>query len=88
MDNPAKKNIPQINFFYAMSLGTTLGLAVAVPLVLFLLLGIFLDKKFNTFPIFLIVLILLSLAVVGLEIKKMILPFLEKRSQKSNKNIN
>ena len=85
MDNFENKN-NRLNFFYALSLGMALGLAVAVPLVMFLLLGLFLDKKFNTLPLFLILFILLSLVVAAFEIRNMILPFLEKRSQKNNNN--
>jgi F0F1-type ATP synthase assembly protein I len=79
-------NMPKSNFFYAISLGMTLGLAVAVPLILFLLAGLAIDKKFNTMPIFLIVFILLSFVVAGIEVKKLILPFLEKRSRKIDNN--
>ena len=75
----------KINFLYALSLGMGLGLAVAIPLVAFLLLGLFIDNKFNTLPLFLIIFILLSLGVAAYEIRNIILPFLEKRSQKNNK---
>lgn len=77
-----KKNPQKFSLFYALSLGMGLGLAVAVPLVLFLLLGLFIDKKLNTLPLFLIIFILLSLVIAGFEVKKLILPFLEKRSRK------
>jgi len=74
----------KLDFLYALSLGMGLGLLVAIPLVVFLLAGLFLDKRFNTLPLFLIVFILLSLAVAAYEIRNLILPFLEKRSQKKN----
>lgn len=81
--SPARDDSEQkFNFLYALSLGMSLGLAVAIPLVLFLLAGLFLDRKFHTLPLFLIVFILLSMVVVAFEIKSLILPFLEKRSQK------
>jgi F0F1-type ATP synthase assembly protein I len=70
------------NFFYATSMGMALGFLVAIPLVIFLLAGLFIDRKLNTLPLFLIIFILLSFVVVGVEIKNFILPFLEKRSRK------
>jgi F0F1-type ATP synthase assembly protein I len=80
----SKKSLT-FSFFYAISMGMTLGLLVAMPLIAFLLAGLFIDKKFNTLPFFLIIFILLSFAVVGIGIKNLVLPFLEKRSRK-NKN--
>lgn len=80
----ANNKLSKIDFLYALSLGMGLGLLVAVPLVVFLLLGLFLDKKLNTLPLFLIIFILLSLAVAAYEVRNLILPFLEKRSQKKN----
>lgn len=75
-------------FFYAVSLGLELGFFIALPLVFFLFSGIYLDKKFDTMPLFIIVAILLNLVVTVFEIKKMVLPFLEKRSRNKPENIN
>jgi len=69
-------------FLYALSLGLELGFLISLPLVFFLILGIFLDKKFQTFPIFLISSIMLGLAATVVNIYYLVLPFLEKRSQK------
>ena len=69
------------NFFYALSLGLELGFLIVLPLVGFLLLGLFLDKKLGTAPIFLIFLVVLSLIAVFFEIRLLIMPFLEKRSR-------
>jgi F0F1-type ATP synthase assembly protein I len=83
MNNQADKKLGKnFNLAYAISLGMVLGLCVAIPLVVFLLLGIFVDKKLSTMPLFLIIFILLSFVVAGFQIKKLILPFLEKRSQR------
>jgi len=68
-------------FFYALSLGLELGFLIVLPLVGFLLLGLFLDRKLGTAPIFLISLVVLSLIAVFFEIRLLITPFLEKRSQ-------
>lgn len=76
----------QGNFFYAISLGLELGFLIAVPLVAFLFLGVFLDKKFNTAPIFIASAVVVSLIATPLELRYFVLPFLEKRSQKSINN--
>ncbi|MDO8663541.1 MAG: AtpZ/AtpI family protein [Candidatus Wildermuthbacteria bacterium] len=76
-DNQQKPKI-----FYAVSLGLEIGFAIALPMVLFLAAGIFLDKKLDTFPIFLISFLVLSFAAAIFEVRYLILPFLEKRSQR------
>jgi len=80
------KDKQENNTISAISLGSQLGLAIVVPLVLCLLFGIFLDKKFNTAPLFLIILVIFSIIVTILDVYYIILPFVEKRSQKNNKN--
>ncbi len=84
MDNKKEKN----NFFYAVTLGLELGFLIAAPLILFLLVGLFLDKKFDTVPVFLILFIVLGIIATIFEIFYLILPFLEKRSQKKTNNNN
>jgi F0F1-type ATP synthase assembly protein I len=92
-DNIKKENKPSEagqnrRFLYAISLGAELGFLIAVPMVLFLLLGLYLDKKFNTLPVFLISMVILCMITTIFEVRNLILPFLEKRSQnkKNNKN--
>ena len=67
------------NFFYAISLGLELGFLIVLPLVVFLLLGLFIDRKFNTFPIFLILFIIGGMVATIFEVKVLVLPFLEKK---------
>ncbi len=69
----------------AMALGLELGFAIAVPLVGFLLLGIWIDRKIGTMPLFTIGLLLAGLATIVVEVRYLIMPFLEKRSQKKEK---
>lgn len=64
-----------------MALGLELGFAIALPLVLFLLLGVWADKKFGTMPLFVIICLLAGFAAAVIEVKQLILPFLEKRSK-------
>jgi len=74
------------NLAKAMVLGLELGFAMAMPLIGFLLLGIWLDGKFGTIPVFVIGCLLAGLITVGIEVKQLILPFLEKRSQKGKRS--
>lgn len=77
-----QNNQQKSKFFYAVALGVELGFLIALPLVLFLFLGVYLDKKFNTFPLFIIVAVILSFIAMISELKFLILPFIEKRSGK------
>ncbi len=81
MENNQKKD-----FLYALGLGMQMGLLVVLPMIAFLLLGIFLDKKFNTAPLFLISLVIFSIIVTIVDVRYLVLPFIEKNSQKNNKN--
>jgi len=75
-------NSPVNNVARAMAVGLELGFAIAIPLVGFLLFGLWLDRRVGTAPLFMIVFLLAGLATVVIEVKQLILPFLEKRSQK------
>ena len=77
MENNQKKD-----FLYALGLGMQMGLLVVLPMIAFLLLGIFLDKKFNTAPLFLISLVIFSIIVTIVDVRYLVLPFIEKNSQK------
>jgi F0F1-type ATP synthase assembly protein I len=59
-----------------------MGFFIAAPLIVFLLAGLWLDKKFQTIPLFTIIFIVISLVSVVVELRYIILPLLEKRSQK------
>lgn len=79
MDNNQKTN-----FFSMLALGAELGFLIVIPLVLFLLVGLFLDKKLGTLPLFLIVSLILGFAATIFNVRHMILPFLEKKVGKKN----
>jgi len=70
------------NFFYAVSLGLEMGFLIALPLVIFLILGVFLDKKFETFPFYLISAMILGLVLTFLDVYYFVLPFLTKKLKK------
>ena len=67
------------NFLYALSLGTRLGLSIVAPLIIFLLIGLWLDNKTGTSPLFLILFVFLSFVVVFFDVRYLVLPFLEKK---------
>lgn len=65
-------------FYYAILLGTELGFLISLPLVSFLLLGFFLDKKFNTSPAFLIGGTILGIIFSIADFYYFLLPFFKK----------
>lgn len=79
MSSPQQPQNTNKNFGYALSLGTQLGFMIALPLVICLVIGIFLDKKLDTFPIFLILSVFVGMALTIINIYKSVLPFLEKK---------
>ena len=75
----------QRNLIYALSLGMQFGLMVAITMAALLAGGVYLDKTLDTKPIFMILGIILGFAGAGLEMRYVVLPFLEK-NQKVNNN--
>jgi F0F1-type ATP synthase assembly protein I len=69
------------NLAYALSLGMQFGLMVAGTLALFLLGGVYLDKFLRTKPLFMILGIVMGFIGAGMEVRYVVLPFLEKRSK-------
>lgn len=57
---------------YMVSLVSELGLIIALPLVALILVGIKLDRIFNTLPLFIIVSIVVSMILSGLAITRKI----------------
>ncbi|MDD3292629.1 MAG: AtpZ/AtpI family protein [Candidatus Pacebacteria bacterium] len=80
------KNIKK-GFGQALFLGSELGFLIALPLVVCILLGLFFDQKFDKFPVFLLMFIFIGIVLTIIDVYKLVLPFLEKRSlNKNNKN--
>ena len=75
-----KKNLGQ-----ALFLGSELGFLIAAPLVICILLGLFFDQKFDKFPVFLLVFIFIGIVLTIIDVYKLVLPFLEKRSSLDKK---
>jgi F0F1-type ATP synthase assembly protein I len=82
MLSPAKNQKNRFQLFYAIGLGLELGFLIALPLVIFLLLGIYLDKKFQTFPTFLVFAIIIGIVLTFLDVYYLVLPFLDRRYKK------
>lgn len=72
-------------FFNAIFLGAELGFLIAIPLILFLLGGVFLDRKFDSLPFFILVSLFLGGVAAFFNIRYLILPFLERKVGQSKK---
>lgn len=73
-----------IDLKYVMMMGGQLGLMIALPMVLTVAIGVWLDKQMNTLPIFLTIMILMGMGLTIVNVYKVIIPFLEKRSEGKN----
>lgn len=67
-------------------LGVEFGLLIALPMVGFLLLGLLIDMKANTFPIYLIAGVFLGVLGAFLIIYKGIIPYLNKKVNNKHNN--
>jgi F0F1-type ATP synthase assembly protein I len=74
------------NFGQAIFLGSELGFLIALPLVVCVLLGLFFDQKSGKFPLFLVLFILIGIILTVIDVYKLVLPFLEKRSFNNKDN--
>ncbi len=72
----AKKNTP--NTIYAISFAWQLGFLIAVPIAAFLLLGLFADRFFGTYPLFLILGIIVGIAITIYEVYNLLIPLIKK----------
>ena len=64
--------------FYVLSFAFQLGLMIAIPVVGFLLLGVFLDRKFGTLPWLLILFSIFGCVVAAFEVASYIMPIFKK----------
>ncbi len=69
---PSPKPVNEAPLINVWSLASELGLIIALPLVVLVLIGIKLDKYFNTLPLFIILGMLLSFAVSAVSIARKI----------------
>lgn len=73
------KHNKKTGFFYAIDLAFQLGFLIAIPLVVFLAIGVYLDKKFSSSPVFTLIFVILSLLFIIAEIRYYLLPFLRRK---------
>jgi len=79
MSLPPQKNT---SIGYVLGMGSGLGFVLAFPLVLAIFLGVMIDRSLETFPIALIISVLIGVGLTIVNLYKIIIPFLEKRSKK------
>ena len=82
MSQQPQKNI---NMGTVIALGSELGFLIALPLVICILIGVVVDRKLDTFPLWLLVSVFLGIGLTVVNIYKIIIPFLEKRSGDNKK---
>jgi len=73
------------NIGYALSMGSQLGFLIAFPLIVCVLIGVMIDKKMNTFPWFILLMVLVGIGLTIIDVYKIVIPFLEKRSGDNKK---
>lgn len=80
------KDIKKNNIWYAVGMGTQLGFLIAMPIVICLIIGVAIDKKFHTTPLYILIFLALGVILTIADVYKVILPFLEKRSSKNKED--
>ncbi len=75
-----------IKMGYVLAMGTELGFLIAFPLVICVVVGVIIDRKLNTFPWAMLAMIFLGIGLTVIDVYKVVIPFLEKRS--ASKDIN
>lgn len=83
MSQRPQKNI---DIGYVLAVGGELGFLIAFPLVICIVLGIYIDKRLGTFPWLLLASVLLGMILTVVNVYKVVIPFLEKRSEKDKDN--
>jgi F0F1-type ATP synthase assembly protein I len=68
-------------------MGTQFGFMVALTLAGLLVGGVYLDKVMRAKPVFTIIGVILGFIGMGMEIRYVVLPFLEKKDKSNDKQI-
>jgi F0F1-type ATP synthase assembly protein I len=71
---------------YVLAMGGQLGFLIAFPLIVCVIVGVMIDKKLNTFPWFLLIMVLVGIGLTIVDVYKIVIPFLEKRSGNNSSN--
>ena len=72
-----KKRKNNFKVFYALSLAFQLGFLIAVPIVVFLLLGIWADNYFRTQPLLMIIGLLIGFVITIYEVHHLLKPLVK-----------
>jgi len=80
MSSQQPSNIKSIG--YVLGMGTGLGFILALPLAIFIFLGAWIDSKLGIAPIAIVISVLIGIVLTIVNLYKIIMPFLEKRSKK------
>lgn len=83
MSLPQQKNT---NLGQVLAIGSELGVLIALPMVICIISGLYLDKRLGTFPWLLLLFVFLGLVLTVVDVYKLVLPFLEKKSFEVNKD--
>lgn len=81
-----EKTKSQSSTWFALSLAWQLGYTIAIPVVVFALLGRFLDKKLDTSPLLLLVGIFASIAVSSVGIYRKTIAILKDSEKAGTRN--
>lgn len=85
-NNLAMKQTIAPKDFSALKLSFQFGYIIVIPLVIFALSGVFLDRYLKTSPLFLFIGIILSIIISTIGIYRTILPFLEISKKSDSKD--
>ncbi len=72
--------------FSALRLSFQMGYTIVIPLVIFTVAGVFLDRYFKTSPLFLFIGLIISIVASTIGVYKTVLPFLEVSKKPDSKN--
>jgi F0F1-type ATP synthase assembly protein I len=84
MSQPQQKK--DIKLGSIITLGSELGFLIALPLIICVMIGVVIDKKMNTFPWVMLLMVLVGMALTVVNVYKIVIPFLEKRSGENISN--
>ena len=85
MDNKEDKNKQQ-TLWFALSLAWQLGYTIAIPLIVFLIIGVSLDKYFKTSPFLSLIAVFFSLIVTTFSVYKKSMKILNQEIKKTKNN--
>ncbi len=80
-----KENLRKFKIFYSISLAWQLGFLIVIPLVIFILIGVWLDKKFGSSPWFLLISIIIASLATYYDTVYLLKPLIKKEKDEDKK---